>query len=126
MRHLIASLFTVCFSFTILAASAPEAAAAQTMLPALSHAAPDAKLSPVTQVRWGPHCRRARERCRYRHGHGPDFRRCMRRRDCAVGPHRRQMRRENRRCGRWENACAANWGYGNNNYYGCLKYYNCR
>lgn len=30
------------------------------------------------------------------------------------------------RCGYWSQRCAANWGYGNNNYYGCLRYHGCR
>jgi len=30
------------------------------------------------------------------------------------------------RCAYWARRCAKNWGYGNNNYYGCLRYYNCR
>lgn len=29
------------------------------------------------------------------------------------------------RCARWANACAANWGYGNRDYYGCLRYHGC-
>jgi hypothetical protein len=29
------------------------------------------------------------------------------------------------RCAHWRNECADNWGYGNSDYYGCLKYHNC-
>lgn len=29
------------------------------------------------------------------------------------------------RCAHWRNRCADNWGYGNNDYYGCLRYHNC-
>jgi hypothetical protein len=28
-------------------------------------------------------------------------------------------------CGYWSNRCAENWGYGNSNYYGCLRYHGC-
>jgi hypothetical protein len=28
-------------------------------------------------------------------------------------------------CARWREACAENWGYGNNDYYGCLRYHGC-
>ncbi|MGF1619269.1 MAG: hypothetical protein ACFCUR_01500 [Rhodomicrobiaceae bacterium] len=28
-------------------------------------------------------------------------------------------------CTYWRERCADNWGYGNNNYYGCLRYHNC-
>jgi len=30
------------------------------------------------------------------------------------------------RCGYWRKRCGANWGYGNSNYYGCLRYHGCR
>jgi len=30
------------------------------------------------------------------------------------------------RCGHWRKRCAANWGYGNSSYYGCLRYHGCR
>lgn len=29
------------------------------------------------------------------------------------------------RCTYWRRRCAANWGYGNSNFYGCLRYYGC-
>jgi hypothetical protein len=29
------------------------------------------------------------------------------------------------RCAHWHNQCVRNWGYRNNNYYGCMRYYNC-
>lgn len=30
------------------------------------------------------------------------------------------------RCGHWSRRCAANWGYRNRNYYGCMRYHRCR
>ena len=30
------------------------------------------------------------------------------------------------RCVRWRRRCAANWGFGNANYYGCMRYHGCR
>lgn len=30
------------------------------------------------------------------------------------------------RCQYWSNQCAANWGYRNRNYYGCMRYQGCR
>lgn len=33
--------------------------------------------------------------------------------------------REGYSCHHWQDACAQNWGYGTNDYYGCLKYYSC-
>lgn len=29
------------------------------------------------------------------------------------------------RCAVWRDRCAANWGYGNSNFYGCMRYYGC-
>jgi hypothetical protein len=28
-------------------------------------------------------------------------------------------------CGYWSSRCVENWGYGNSNYYGCLRYHGC-
>lgn len=39
---------------------------------------------------------------------------------------RYRYRRYGGRCGRWSRRCAANWGYGNNDYRGCLRYHGCR
>lgn len=30
------------------------------------------------------------------------------------------------RCAYWQRRCSANWGYGNADYYGCLRYHGCR
>lgn len=30
------------------------------------------------------------------------------------------------RCAYWHRRCVASWGYGNDNYYGCMRYYGCR
>jgi hypothetical protein len=37
----------------------------------------------------------------------------------------RPSRAVNRSCRYWSGRCAANWGSGNNNYYGCLRYHGC-
>lgn len=40
--------------------------------------------------------------------------------------HRRYYRsRHHGRCGYWSRRCADNWGYGGNNYRGCLRYHGC-
>lgn len=40
--------------------------------------------------------------------------------------HRRHYRkRHHGRCGHWRAACARNWGVGNSDYYGCLRYHGC-
>jgi hypothetical protein len=37
----------------------------------------------------------------------------------------RPSRSVNRSCRYWSGRCAANWGSGNSNYYGCLRYHGC-
>lgn len=37
-----------------------------------------------------------------------------------------RYRRHSSRCAYWSRRCARNWGYGNNDYYGCLRYHRCR
>lgn len=34
-------------------------------------------------------------------------------------------RNQGGRCAYWSRRCAANWGYGNRNYRGCMRYYGC-
>lgn len=40
--------------------------------------------------------------------------------------YRRYARRYRGRCARWSRRCAANWGYGGNDYRGCMRYHGCR
>ena len=40
--------------------------------------------------------------------------------------YRYRYRRSRGRCARWSRRCANNWGYGNNDYYGCLEYHGCQ
>jgi hypothetical protein len=47
--------------------------------------------------------------------------------DYDYYPYRYRYRRSYRgRCSDWSRRCARNWGYGNNDYYGCLRYHGCR
>jgi len=40
--------------------------------------------------------------------------------------YRRYRSRRARGCGYWRRQCGRNWGYGNSNYRGCLRYHGCR
>jgi hypothetical protein len=42
------------------------------------------------------------------------------------GPRYRRSYRGRNRCSHWARRCANNWGYRNNNFYGCLRYHGCR
>jgi len=39
---------------------------------------------------------------------------------------RRYYYRRHRSCSYWRRQCIRNWGYGNRNYYGCMRYHGCR
>ena len=57
-------------------------------------------------------------------------RRRRRRRRPYRGRYRRRRysprrRRRPGRCEHWHNQCAHNWGYGNPDYYGCMRYHGC-
>lgn len=40
--------------------------------------------------------------------------------------YRRYYPRSDGRCAKWQPRCVANWGHGNKNYYGCMKFHGCR
>ncbi len=40
-------------------------------------------------------------------------------------PEYHYSRRHRSRCSYWSDRCADNWGYRNNDYYGCLRYHGC-
>lgn len=65
----------------------------------------------------GPRYRRYRYR-HYRRYRRPHYRRYRR--------HRSYRRYRGRSCRHWSRRCARNWGYGNSNYYGCMRYHGCR
>lgn len=38
---------------------------------------------------------------------------------------RKRVRRSRNACSYWSRRCIANWGYGNANYRGCMRYHRC-
>lgn len=58
--------------------------------------------------------RRALRHYPYYYGHRSYYHRPYRYRRYGYG-----------RCGKWRRRCAANWGYRNKNYYGCLRHHGC-
>jgi hypothetical protein len=69
----------------------------------------------------GPRYRRYRHYRRYRRYRRPGVR-------IYIGPRHRRYRRHRRArsCRHWHRRCVRNWGYGNSNYYGCMRYHGCR
>ncbi len=70
----------------------------------------------------GPRYRRYRHYRRYRR---PGVRLYIGPRYRYHRPRYRSYRRAGR-CGYWHRRCARNWGVGNSNYYGCMRYHGCR
>jgi|ABPU01.1.fsa_nt_gi hypothetical protein len=71
----------------------------------------------------GPRYRRYRHYRRYRRYRRPGVRLYIRPR---YRSHRRYRRYRGRSCSYWSRRCARNWGFGNSNYYGCMRYHGCR
>jgi len=69
----------------------------------------------------GPRYRRYRHYRRYRRYRRPGVR-------IYIGPRHRRYRRHRRArsCRHWHRRCVRNWGYGNSNYFGCMRYHGCR
>lgn len=140
---------TLLFGFLISLASVGTASAAQQSQPFSALQQPSGLLQKV-EHNYRRYCVKQYFICRDRWGNGPRFRRCLRWRDCLEAYDNFRARREARyerryeereddyeerersdyghstySCRNWQNACAENWGYGNSDYYGCLKYHGC-
>ncbi len=146
MRKALVAFSILSLSVLTIALATTTARAAQTGLPLTALEGP-ANLLENADYHYRHHCVRQYFTCRDRWGGGAGFRRCMRWRGCWDAYVRFRERREERRrdryedhddddyerddrgqvysCGHWRNACAQNWGYGNNDYYGCLRYHGC-
>ncbi len=107
------------------AQAAPAASSALNGLPPISEIANEN----VTKVgrRWRRRGYRHRYR-RHRHHRGRNlFIGSLLGLGLLAAPHYRYRRHYGGgRCSYWARRCANNWGYGNNDFYGCLRYYGCR
>jgi hypothetical protein len=147
MSKRLAALSVLCFTILAAVFAAGPASAAQQSLPSLSTLQAETLAVPV-RSEYRQYCVSQYFTCRDRWGGGSRFQRCMKWRGCweAYTEFReRRERREHRRryrdrddeddyeedssegysCRHWQKACAENWGYGNNDYYGCLRYHGC-
>ena len=147
MRMRLAALSALCFTILAIVFAAGPASAAQPSLPSLSPLQSETLATPV-RSEYRDYCVQQYFTCRDRWSGGHRFQRCMKWRGCweaYVEFRERRERREHRRryrdrhdeddyeedssegysCRHWQNACAENWGYGNNDYYGCLRYHGC-
>jgi hypothetical protein len=147
MSKRLAALSVLCFAILAAVFAAGPASAAQQSLPSLSTLQAETLAVPA-RSEYRQYCVSQYFTCRDRWGGGSRFQRCMKWRGCweAYTEFReRRERREHRRryrdrddeddyeedssegysCRHWQKACAENWGYGNNDYYGCLRYHGC-
>lgn len=128
MGKIIAALMGLCLGFAALGLSATGASAAQQSAPAISLKQLGSGPSHVSKADYGyrHYCVRQYFTCRDRWGDSHGFKRCMKWRGCWEAYLDYRERREYYGgCRRWKEACAENWGYGGNDYYGCLRYHGC-
>lgn len=128
MGKIIAALMGLCLSVAAIGIFATGASAAQASPPAIS--LKELGTRPVTRAGedygYRHYCVGQYFKCRDRWGDSDGFRVCMKWRGCWEAYLDYRERREYYGgCGRWKEACAENWGYGNEDYYGCLRYHGC-
>lgn len=136
MRRVIAAFMTLAIGFAATGIASTSASAAQPNAPAVK--ALIDKLAPAKPAAYSRRCARTYRYCRNKYGGAYLFRNCMRFRGCwdywnyfdrgDRRSHRRHYDRRDRTeysCSYYRDACAQNWGYGNNDYYGCLRYHRC-
>jgi hypothetical protein len=144
MRKAIFAFSILCMGVVGAALTAGTASAAQQSLPFAKIQQP-ANLLTKVEHNYRQYCVKQYFTCRDRWGEGRQFRRCMKWRDCleaydefrerrAERYSRRHEERDddyeerednNYSCRHWQKACGQNWGYGGNDYYGCLRYHGC-
>ncbi len=128
MRKLIAAFMALCLGFGAAAPISTAASAVEAGASALTLKGVTTTMSPVTKADYGyrHYCVRQYFKCRDRWGDSWQFKRCMQWRGCWDAYLDYRARHEHYGgCRRWQDACAENWGYGNNDYYGCLRYHGC-
>lgn len=150
MRRGFVALPILCLTILAMTFVAGPASAAQQSLPSLSTLQSQPLAQPA-RYEYRGYCVRQYFTCRDRWGYGSRFQRCMKWRGCweaylEFRERRAERRRDryddyeeddgrdyndyddrsnNNSCSHWKNACGENWGYNNNDYYGCLKYHGC-
>lgn len=117
-------LMTACLSVFLGLSLAGAASAAQQSAPAAGLKTLSAE-SPMTPVSYRHYCVRQYFKCRRHSDGGYEFRQCMQWKGCWEAYLEYKERRSENSCQGWRNACAENWGYGNNDYYGCLRFHGC-
>jgi hypothetical protein len=131
MGKIIAALIGLCLGMVTLGMAATTASAAQAAAsPAISLQDLNSRLSPVTKAGedygYRHYCVRQYFKCRDRWGDSGGFRGCMQWRGCWEAYLDYRARHSHYGgCSRWKEACAENWGHGNEDYYGCLRYHGC-
>jgi hypothetical protein len=125
MRSVITAFLALFLGIATSLAMPGGASAAQQSVPAVG-LQDLAKASPLTNVTYRDYCVRQYFKCRHYTETGWEFRRCMKWRGCWDAYLDYRARREYYGgCGHWKGACADNWGFGTDNYYGCLRYHGC-
>jgi hypothetical protein len=130
MGKIIAALMGLCLGLATLGLATTSAGAAQASSPVISLQDLNSKLSPVTKAGedygYRHYCVGQYFKCRDRWGDSDGFRGCMQWRGCWEAYLDYRARHSHYGgCSRWKEACSDNWGSGNEDYYGCLRYHGC-
>jgi hypothetical protein len=124
MRKVMTGMFGLMLCLSALGLGAGGAAAGQaTPLPALKGLAPANSL--LSKVDYRDYCVRQYFKCRHYSDNSWEFRRCMKWRGCWEAYQSYREHRAENSCHHWREACAENWGYGNSDFYGCLRFHGC-
>ena len=126
MRNAFYALLALVFSVAALGLTGNVASAAPQTLPSIQ-LKDLGNLSPATKVTYRSYCVSRYFYCRNRYGGGWDFRACLRWRGCwdDYSDYRGRHHDSGYSCDHWRYECRRNWGWDNNDYYGCLRYHNC-
>ena len=125
MRRFVTGIFGLVLCMSAFGLGAGGASASETASPLLALKGLTAKASPVTKVDYLGYCVRQYFKCRHYSDNSWEFRRCMKWRGCWEAYQSYREHHSEHGCRRWRDACAENWGYGNSDYYGCLRYHGC-
>jgi hypothetical protein len=125
MRSVMGAFVALFLGAVLTASMSGGASAAQQSAPAIAFG-DVAKASPLTKVTYREYCVRQYFKCRNYSDNGWQFRRCMKWRGCwEAYVDFRERREYYGGCRHWKNSCGDNWGFGSDDYYGCLRYHGC-
>ena len=118
MRYLMSACLALLLALPL---AGPTVAAPQSAPVTLN----DFVAKPLTKVSYRDYCVRQYFKCRHFSDNGWEFRKCMQWKGCWEAYKEYKESRSENSCRDWRHACAENWGRGNEDFYGCLRFHGC-